>query len=93
MDGISLNLLGNQLIDIYQKIMRGEDLTEHHRPSYLSYMEKNSNTYSLPVFKKTVHFGLKHTEPFRNTFHWRNEPLILDKALRLPEILSLFLTP
>ena len=30
MDGISLNLLGNQLIDIYQKIMRGEDLAEHH---------------------------------------------------------------
>ncbi len=50
---------------------------------------KNSNTYSLPVFKDRS-FWLKHTEPFRNTFTGGTN-LSSSKALRLPEILSLFL--
>lgn len=62
MDGISLNLLGNQLIDIYQKIMRGEDLAEHHRPSYLSYMEKEQQYLQSSRFQKDRSFW---TETYR----------------------------
>ncbi|MGI8324449.1 amino acid adenylation domain-containing protein [Bacillus velezensis] len=62
MDGISLNLLGNQLIDIYQKIMRSEDLTEHHRPSYLSYMEKEQQYLQSSRFQKDRSFW---TETYR----------------------------
>ena len=62
MDGISLNLLGNQLIDIYQKIMRSEDLTDHHRPSYLSYMEKEQQYLQSSRFQKDRSFW---TETYR----------------------------
>ncbi|ATH91523.1 non-ribosomal peptide synthetase [Bacillus glycinifermentans] len=52
MDGISLNLLGNQLIDIYQKIMRDEPLPEHDGPSYLTYMEKEQQYLQSSRFEK-----------------------------------------
>ncbi len=62
MDGISLNLLGNQLIEIYQKIMRSEDLAEHQSPSYLSYMEKEQQYLQSSRFQKDRSFW---TETYR----------------------------
>ncbi|MBT2575241.1 AMP-binding protein, partial [Bacillus sp. ISL-51] len=56
MDGISLNLLGNQLIDIYQKMIRNEALPEHHGPSYLSYMEKEKQYLDSSRFEKDRSF-------------------------------------
>ncbi|MED2976742.1 amino acid adenylation domain-containing protein [Bacillus swezeyi] len=56
MDGISLNLLGNQLIEIYQKMIRDDPLPQHHEPSYLTYIEKEQQYLQSSRFEKDCSF-------------------------------------
>ncbi|WP_250634974.1 non-ribosomal peptide synthetase [Bacillus subtilis] len=52
MDGISLNVMGNQIIDLYQKIKKKDPLPDQPEPSYLSYIEKESQYLQSPRFAK-----------------------------------------
>uniref|UniRef100_UPI003B980F97 condensation domain-containing protein n=1 Tax=Bacillus vallismortis TaxID=72361 RepID=UPI003B980F97 len=52
MDGISLNVMGNQLIDLYQKIKKQDPLPDQPEPSYLSYIEKESQYLQSSRFAK-----------------------------------------
>ncbi|MCB6216990.1 non-ribosomal peptide synthetase [Bacillus paralicheniformis] len=75
MDGISLNLLGNQLIEMYQKMIRNEPLPQHHEPSYLTYIEKEKQYLQSSRFEKDRLF-------WTNTYHTIPEHFPLtEKAL------------
>ncbi len=75
MDGISLNLLGNQLIEMYQKMIRNEPLPQHHEPSYLTYIEKEKQYLRSSRFEKDRLF-------WTNTYHTIPEHFPLtEKAL------------
>ncbi len=52
MDGISLNVMGNQIIDLYQKMKKKDPLPDQPEPSYLSYIEKESQYLQSPRFAK-----------------------------------------
>ncbi|MGN2619662.1 condensation domain-containing protein, partial [Bacillus stercoris] len=52
MDGISLNVMGNQIIDLYQKIKKKDPLPDQPEPSYLSYIEKESQYLQSSRFAK-----------------------------------------
>ncbi|POO80561.1 non-ribosomal peptide synthetase, partial [Bacillus sp. MBGLi97] len=52
MDGISLNVMGNQIIDLYQKIKKKGPLPDQPEPSYLSYIEKESQYLQSSRFAK-----------------------------------------
>ncbi|MEC1406796.1 fengycin non-ribosomal peptide synthetase FenC [Bacillus halotolerans] len=52
MDGISLNLMGNQIIDLYQKIKKGEPVPDEQEPSYISYIEKERQYLQSSRFEK-----------------------------------------
>ncbi|MDM5302010.1 amino acid adenylation domain-containing protein [Bacillus subtilis] len=52
MDGISLNVMGNQIIDLYQKIKKQDPLPDQPQPSYLSYIEKESQYLQSSRFAK-----------------------------------------
>ncbi|MCY8950732.1 amino acid adenylation domain-containing protein [Bacillus atrophaeus] len=52
MDGISLNLMGNQIIDLYLTLIRKDPVPTHHEPSYLSYIEKENQYLHSSRFEK-----------------------------------------
>ncbi|QNS22189.1 non-ribosomal peptide synthetase [Bacillus halotolerans] len=52
MDGISLNLMGNQIINLYQKIKKGEPIPDEQEPSYISYIEKERQYLQSSRFEK-----------------------------------------
>ncbi len=66
MDGISLNVMGNQIIDLYQKMKKKDPLPDQPEPSYLSYIEKESQ-YHLRGLQRTVYFGRKPLSTRWNT--------------------------
>ncbi len=63
MDGISLNVMGNQIIDLYQKMKKKDPLPDQPEPSYLSYIEKESQYLQSP----RVYFGHKPLSTRWNT--------------------------
>lgn len=68
MDGISLNVMGNQIIDLYQKMKKKDPLPDQPEPSYLSYIEKESQyLHNLRGLQRTVYFGRKPLSTRWNT--------------------------
>ncbi|MCY7932304.1 condensation domain-containing protein, partial [Bacillus inaquosorum] len=63
MDGISLNVMGNQIIDLYQKMKKQDPLPDQPEPSYLSYIEKESQYLQSSRFAKDRLFW---TQTFQN---------------------------
>ncbi|QIW80197.1 non-ribosomal peptide synthetase [Bacillus tequilensis] len=63
MDGISLNVLGNQIIDLYQKMKKQDPLPDQPEPSYLSYIEKESQYLQSSRFVKDRLFWTQTFQP------------------------------
>lgn len=59
MDGISLNVMGNQIIDLYQKIIKQESISDQPEPSYIRYIEKESQYLQSSRFEKDRSFWIQ----------------------------------